>query len=308
MANHSLPTVESGYLDFIAQVTGRLVDVALAFDPAYTDPTNTPTNAVRLNSAAGRWERWSGTEWIAAVTTWAANISGKAATAGAADTAAALATPRAINGVDFDGTEDVSISARSPSAVTFASSDGAADGSEYDGGSALKVSYATVGAPSTDGEGASGTWDIDISGQAETALNLEASAELPDGVTGVTKELWDRSKALATTEFVRPAALLNPSNFGMSDAGRLVVLSSNATLFNGVYPAGLEFTVYNNSDSSITLSGPPGGGAQNMIRIAGTSTTSQTRTLAPRTLARLIAGGNASTGFVGFLISGVGVS
>ena len=55
-------------------------------------------------------------------------------------------------------------------AATFNNSgSGAASGSTYNGGSALTVSYNTVGAPSTGGANATGTWGINISGNAATA-------------------------------------------------------------------------------------------------------------------------------------------
>jgi hypothetical protein len=40
------------------------------------------------------------------------------------------------------------------------------------GGSALTVSYNTVGAPSTTGANASGTWGINITGNAATATTV----------------------------------------------------------------------------------------------------------------------------------------
>lgn len=55
--------------------------------------------------------------------------------------------------------------------VTFNSSGGAAAGSTYNGSAARIVDYSTVGAPSATGTGASGTWGINISGNAATATN-----------------------------------------------------------------------------------------------------------------------------------------
>jgi len=46
---------------------------------------------------------------------------------------------------------------------------GGASGSTFNGSSALTISYNTVGAPSTGGTGATGTWGISISGNAATA-------------------------------------------------------------------------------------------------------------------------------------------
>jgi hypothetical protein len=49
---------------------------------------------------------------------------------------------------------------------------GGASGSTFNGGSALTVSYNTVGAPSTTGANASGTWGINITGNAATATTV----------------------------------------------------------------------------------------------------------------------------------------
>jgi hypothetical protein len=67
-------------------------------------------------------------------------------------------------------------------AVTFNSSGGAAAGTTFNGSAARTVDYSTVGAPSTSGTGASGTWGISISGNAATA----SSATTATNVTNVT--------------------------------------------------------------------------------------------------------------------------
>lgn len=55
-------------------------------------------------------------------------VSGKAATAGAADTAAKLATARTINGVSFDGSANITIHATDSTARIASSLIGAANG------------------------------------------------------------------------------------------------------------------------------------------------------------------------------------
>jgi hypothetical protein len=67
-------------------------------------------------------------------------------------------------------------------AVTFTSSGGAGAGTTFNGSAARTVDYSTVGAPSTSGTGASGTWGISISGNAATA----SSATTATNVTNVT--------------------------------------------------------------------------------------------------------------------------
>jgi hypothetical protein len=101
---------------------------------------------------------------------------------GNADTATKLATARLINGVSFDGTEDITLPGTEIETITFDDSgSGAAPDSEFDGSQALTISRNTIGAPGLTGEDASGSWDIDITGNAATASQLE-TGRLINGV------------------------------------------------------------------------------------------------------------------------------
>lgn len=211
MADHSKPTLTSAYTDLVAEVDGRFDDLARALDPATSSPSNLPTNAIRFSSAAGKWQKFNGTAWADLASTYAINISGNAATVtngvytsgsyadpawltsiagskvagnitGNAATATALATPRTINGVSFNGTSNISVNLNSN--VTFNNAgSGAASGVTFNGGSAITISYNTVGAPKFDGTGASGTWPINISGYA---AGLGATLGVSGGGTGLT--------------------------------------------------------------------------------------------------------------------------
>jgi len=72
-------------------------------------------------------------------------------------------------------------------AVTFNSSGGAAAGTTFNGSAARTVDYSTVGAPSTSGTGASGTWGINISGNAATASSATTATTVSDGAITTTK-------------------------------------------------------------------------------------------------------------------------
>ena len=62
-------------------------------------------------------------------------------------------------------------------AATFNNSGtGAASGTTFDGSVARTISYNTIGAPSTTGTNATGTWGISITGTAATATNLAGGA------------------------------------------------------------------------------------------------------------------------------------
>ena len=61
-------------------------------------------------------------------------------------------------------------------AVTFNSSGGAAAGSSFNNSANLTVSYATVGAPSTTGTNASGSWGISVTGSSASCTGNAATA------------------------------------------------------------------------------------------------------------------------------------
>jgi hypothetical protein len=71
--------------------------------------------------------------------------------------------------------------------ISFSSSGGASPGTTYNGSVARLISFATVGAPSTSGTGASGTWGINISGNAATASSATTATTVSDGAITTTK-------------------------------------------------------------------------------------------------------------------------
>ena len=118
-----------------------------------------------------------------------ANVSGTVASATTAASASAVAgsgvsgavafatTANAVAGANVSGTVSSATSATSAttagsttSSATFNNSgSGVASGTTFNGGTARTISYNTIGAPSTTGSGASGTWGINVSGSAGSA-------------------------------------------------------------------------------------------------------------------------------------------
>lgn len=180
MANWSLPALTSSYTNFVDEVKNRDSDQAVGFDPALVTPTNLPTGTIRWSSAASRWQKYNGSAWADLAAVFSMNITGNAGTA------SALADPRTINGVSFNGS--VNISVNTNQLATFNNGGaGAASGATFNGGAALTVSYNTVGAPSTTGVGATGTWGISVSGNAATATSATSAstATTAGNITGV---------------------------------------------------------------------------------------------------------------------------
>lgn len=103
------------------------------------------------------------------------NVTGNVS--GTASSAATLTTPRQINGVAFNGSANITLTAATPQLLTFNNAGtGAASGTTFDGSAARTISHNSIGAPSTTGSGASGTWGISISGNAATATNATSAA------------------------------------------------------------------------------------------------------------------------------------
>jgi hypothetical protein len=120
------------------------------------------TSTILLSNTTGTYI--NGTQAVINSGTWSININGSAASATNAS-AATNATYATTAG-----------SAPNPNAVTFNNGGaGAASGSTYTGAATLTVSYNTVGAPSTTGTNASGTWSININGSAASATNASAA-------------------------------------------------------------------------------------------------------------------------------------
>jgi len=69
MADWSLPALTSTYTNTLTEIKNRDVDLALQFDG--TTSTSIPTGAIRFDSSAGRWKKWSGSAWGELTATYA---------------------------------------------------------------------------------------------------------------------------------------------------------------------------------------------------------------------------------------------
>jgi len=113
MANWSNPQLTSTYTNFLAEVKDRDVDLALQFDG--TTSTNIPTNAIRWDSSANRWKKWSGSVWGELTATYAltaltttGTITGSSTISGTALIPTGSTVPS--NGIYLPSTNNVAIS------------------------------------------------------------------------------------------------------------------------------------------------------------------------------------------------------
>ena len=80
MANWSNPQLTSTYTNFLAEVKARDEDLAKQFSSGTI--SNQPTGAVKWDSSANRWKKWSGSAWGELASTYALTALTTTATAG----------------------------------------------------------------------------------------------------------------------------------------------------------------------------------------------------------------------------------
>ncbi len=279
MADHLKPTLTSTYSNFVSEMDARFDDLAVGLDPAVTTVTNPPTNSVRWSSAANKWQKFNGTAWNDLASIFAIPISGNAGTvtngvyttgsyanpawitslagskitgdiAGNAGSATKLATARNINGVAFDGTSAISINTNN--SVTFNNTgSGVASGGTFNGSGAVTVSYNTIGAPSTTGANASGTWGISITGNAATVTNgvyTSGSYSNPAWITSlagskITGTVSSATSATSATDATNSTKLVTANWVVEEVAGVLQFKDSIGNLKMQMHPTN-GFTVY----------------------------------------------------------------
>jgi hypothetical protein len=96
-------------------------------------------------------------------------------------------------------------------AVTFTNTGGAAAGTTFNGSTARTVDYSTLGAPKADGTGATGTWGINISGNAATATAAGTGTYLAfQDTRGVDDTPSARPQKVISADFKQNSALASP--------------------------------------------------------------------------------------------------
>jgi hypothetical protein len=90
MADWLNPQLTSTYTNTLTEIKNRDVDLALQFDG--TTSTSIPTGAIRFDSSAGRWKKWSGSAWGELTATYA--LTGLSTTG-----AATIGTTLGVTGV-----------------------------------------------------------------------------------------------------------------------------------------------------------------------------------------------------------------
>ena len=171
----------------------------------------------------------------------ASAITGTTITANSSFSGAGTGLTGTASGLSIGGNAATATTATTASSVmnsiTFNSSGtGSASPVTYNGSTAPTISYNTIGAPSTSGTNASGTWGISISGNAATVTNgvyTTGSYSNPSWITSISGSIVSGAVASATTA----------TNVAGGLAGSLPYQSgSGATTFLGIGSANYVLT------------------------------------------------------------------
>ena len=184
----------------------------------------------------------------ATTATTATNIAGGAANqihyqSGAGTTTFVTAPTTSSTYLGWNGSAFTWSAFATPNSLTFNNGGaGGASGSTFNGSSALTVSYNTVGAPSTTGTNATGTWGISISGNAATATSA-TSATTATNLAGGSAGTVPYQSAAGTT------AMLAAGTAGQYLQSNGAAAPSWATLGNGTLSMAVSGTGLSGSAS-----------------------------------------------------------
>lgn len=176
--------------------------------------------------------------------TWITSLAGSKISgdiAGNAGTATALATGRLINGVAFNGTSSININLNNY--ITFNNTGaGVGSGFSFNGSGAMTISYNSIGAPSTTGANASGTWGINITGNAATVTNGVYNNGGTYGIN-ISGNAATATSAGSATNSTNATRLVTSNWIVEESAGVLQIKTSGGTL-KFAMDATNGFTVY----------------------------------------------------------------
>jgi len=171
----------------------------------------------------------------------ASTIIGTTITANSSFSGAGTGLTGTASGLSIGGNAATATTATTASSVTNSitfnsSGTGGASPVSYNGSTAPTISYNTIGAPSTSGTGASGTWGISISGNAATVTNgvyTTGSYSNPSWITSILGSIVSGAVASATSA----------TNLSGGLAGSLPYQSgAGATTFLGIGSANYVLT------------------------------------------------------------------
>lgn len=208
-------------------------------------------------------------------------------TTGNAASASILETTRFINGVGFNGSADINITANTTNTITFNNTGtGAASSASFNGSSAKTISYNTIGASpitgntslTTLGTITTGTWNASV---------IEATYGGAGTNNGILKANGSGmvSEAIAGTDFESPLSFTTP----LSRTSNTISIQTATSSNSGVLTSS-DWQLFNNKQSTIV--------AGTGVTLSGGNTISIGQTVAT----------SSSPSFTGLNVTGLNVS
>lgn len=212
--------------------------------------TNSAANAqwaslVATNGLLNSTTDFSSSGTITATNGFSGNLTGNVtgnvtgAVTGNASTATTLQTARTINGTSFNGSASITTSSWGTArTLTIGGT-----GKSVDGSGNVSWSLTEIGAPSVSGTGATGTWGISISGNANTATSATTAStanalNTSNSYTGVNLEATG-SLRFGTSGSLGAGAIYSDSNWGC------IIRAKQAS------PAIAEFSLQNSAGTEL---------------------------------------------------------
>lgn len=274
-----------GYAALLTHIGDRDVALALAFDPAYTTPTNVKPRTVRWNSANGYWEYFNGTVWGALASTYNITVAKANHLAGAA-----------AGAIPYQSAEGVTALLAAGAAGYILKSNGAAAPSWLQ---TLPVANGGTGAATFASGGllvGNGTSALGIASAAQivAAIGTTAVTNATNATNATTAAACSGNAATATTA---SACSGNAATATMAksvptsttattlvaaDTGQCVKLAAAIAVPAGVFADDDIVSLYNNTAGSLAITQ----GSGFTLRQVGTANTGN-RTLAQRGMATL---------------------
>ena len=208
-------------------------------------------------------------------------------TTGNAASATILETTRSINGVGFNGSADINITANTTNTITFNSSGtGATSPTSFNGSSAKTISYNTIGASpiagttslTTLGTITTGTWNASVIGSSYGGAGTNNGILKANGSGTV-------SEAIAGTDFESPLSFTTP----LSRTSNTISIQTATSSNSGVLTSS-DWQLFNNKQSTIV--------AGTGVTLSGGNTISIGQTVAT----------SSSPSFTGLNVTGLNVS
>lgn len=252
-------------------------------DIIYGGASGAATRLAGNTAAAKRFLTQTGNGTISAAPSWAAIVASDIPTLNQNTTGSAgtLNPGRNINSVPFDGSTDITITANTPTSLTFNDGGaGAASGTTFNGGTARTISYNTIGAPKADGTGASGFWPISIDGTVSRTVAAGSDHNFLYGVIGTNDFFRVRAGGASNAGYLEIATADDGTEpiYVRQYTGVFATVARTLTLLDGSGNTSFPGTI-TASNFSGSSSGTNTGDQTNITGNAGTATLASTVTI-----------------------------